>query len=137
MITALLLACAYCVLGIALLAVGFVVVDALTPGSLGRHIYEHRSLNAGFVVSALFCSLGAVMFTSIWTNGTDAWHGIAWTAAFGLLGIALQALAFVVLDALTPGSLREIAVEPGFHPGALVAAASMLAVGAVICASIA
>ena len=38
---------------------------------------------------------------------------------------------------IAPGSLREIAVHEAFHPGALVAAAAMLAVGAIVCASIA
>lgn len=138
MLHALTMGAAYSALGIVLLAVGFVVVDLLTPGSLGRHIYERRSLNAGIVVSAVFCALGAIMFTAIWTNGDGGdLVGLGWVAVFGVLGIVLQAVAFLVLDLLTPGSLREMVVERELHPGALVAAAAMIAVGAVVCASIA
>lgn len=138
MLHALAMGGAYSVLGIVLLSIGFVVVDVLTPGRLGSHIYEERSLNAGLVVSAVFVSLGAIMFTSIWTNGDGGdVPGLVWTAAFGLLGIALQAAAFVVLDLLTPGDLREIVVERELHPGALVAAAAIVAVGAIVCAAIA
>ena len=136
MLHALIYAAAYCLDGIILLALGFVVHDALTPGALGRRIYEDRSMNAALVVSAQFLSLGAIMFTCIWVNG-DGWHGSSWTLAFGVLGIVLQAITFLLLDVLTPGSLREIAVHEAFHPGALVAAAAMLAVGAIVCASIA
>lgn len=138
MLHALTMGAAYSALGIVLLAVGFVVVDLLTPGSLGRHIYERRSINAGIVVSSVFCALGAIMFTAIWTNGDGGdLVGLGWVAAFGVLGIVLQAVAFLVLDLLTPGSLREMVVERELHPGALVAAAAMIAVGAVVCASIA
>ena len=39
-------AVAYTGVGIALLVLGFFVLDLLTPGHLGRHIYENRSVNA-------------------------------------------------------------------------------------------
>lgn len=136
MITALALAVAYTLVGIVLLVVGFVVLDVLTPGRLGERIYRDRSPNAALVTSALDLSLGAIMFTSIWSNA-DGWAGLGWALVFGVAGIALQVLTFLVIDALTPGSLREIVVSDGFHPGSLVAAANMLAVGAIVCASIA
>ncbi|MBJ7454155.1 MAG: DUF350 domain-containing protein, partial [Blastococcus sp.] len=47
-------AAAYTGVGIALLALGFVALDLLTPGHLGRHIYEEGSVNAGIVLSAGF-----------------------------------------------------------------------------------
>ncbi len=62
---------------------------------------------------------------------------LGWTVAFGLLGVVLQGLSFLLLDLLTPGSLRELAVDSRTHPGAFVAAASMLAVSAIVCAAIA
>lgn len=138
MITALLFGATYSLLGIALLVVGFYVIDALTPGRLGSHLTETGSINAGLVVAAEFLGVGAIVFTTIWTNA-DAGFGpaLGWTAAFGLLGIALQAVSFVILDAVTPGSLREIAVSHGLHPAAIVAAAAQLAVSAIVVASIA
>ncbi|WP_409485216.1 DUF350 domain-containing protein [Arsenicicoccus dermatophilus] len=138
MIAALLYAAVYCLAGIALLAAGFVVLDLLTPGRLGARIYTERSVNAAVVVAAEFLGLGAITFTTIWTNGdAGVGHALLWTVGFGLLGIVLQAVSFLLLDAVTPGSLRAIVVEKDWHPGALVAAAAMVAVSAIVCAAIA
>ena len=130
-------AAAYTGVGIALLALGFVALDLLTPGHLGRHIYEEGSVNAGIVLSAGFLGQGAIAFTTIWTNGTSGFgDALLDTVVFGLVGIALQVVAFFVLDVLTPGKLGHHLVEVGFHPASLVSAASTLAVSAIVVASI-
>jgi uncharacterized membrane protein YjfL (UPF0719 family) len=129
---------AYSIIGILLLAAGFFAFDLATPGRLGERIYQGRSINAAILVAAAFLGLGAVEFTAIWTNAARGFgEALAWTVGFGLLGVVLQVGSFLALDALTPGSLRDIVVEREFHPGALVAAASIVAVSAVVCASIA
>ncbi len=48
----------------------------------------------------------------------------------------LQAVAFLVLDLLTPGKLGAYVTEVVFHPASLVLAAAQLAVAAIIVASI-
>ncbi|GAB7192855.1 hypothetical protein NUM3379_35640 [Kineococcus sp. NUM-3379] len=130
-------ATAYSLLGALLLAVGFVVLDVLTPGKLAHHVWVERSMNAAVVVSAGFLGLGLVVFTAIWTNG-EAGLGtaLAWTAAFGLLGVLLQALAGVALELLTPGRMRDVLVQRELHPGSLVVASAQLAVSLVVAASI-
>ncbi len=136
-VTPLIYAAGYALLGVALLVAGFFVFDALTPGRLGERIYRDRSMNAALIVSALFLGLGAIEATAIFTNGAANFEAaFGSTAGFALLGIVLQAVSFLVLDAVTPGSLRAIAVDEQFHPGALVAAAAMLAVSLIVCASI-
>lgn len=138
MLESLLYAAAYCLVGIALLIGGFVVLDVLTPGRLGERIYAARSTNAALIVGAEFLGLGAIVFTTIWTNGDAGFgHAMLWTIGFGVLGILLQAVSFLLLDAITPGSLRETAVDTRWHPGAIVAACAVLAVSAIVCASIA
>lgn len=138
MLTALAYGAAYSLVGILLLTAGFFAFDLATPGRLGERIYQGRSVNAAIVVAAVFLGVGAVEFTAIWTNaGRGFGEALAWTVGFGLLGVVLQVGSFLVLDALTPGSLRDIVVEKDFHPGALVAAASLVAVSAIVCASIA
>ena len=47
-------AAAYTGVGIALLMLGFVALDLLTPGHLGRHIYEHRSPNAAITLASAY-----------------------------------------------------------------------------------
>ena len=138
MLSSLLYGAAYSLLGIALLVAGFLALDLLTPGRLGQQIWRDRSANAAVVLSAGFLGLGAIEFTAIWTNsGSGFGSALLWTLAFGLLGIVLQAVSFVVLDVLTPGRLGELVVEPELHPAAFVTAASQLAVSAIIVASIA
>ena len=130
-------AAAYTGVGIALLVLGFFVLDLLTPGHLGRHIYEHRSVNAALALAAGFLGQGAIVFASIWTNATSGFgRALLYTVVFGVLGVLLQAVAFVVLDLITPGRLGERLMEPAFHPASLVSAAVQLAVAAIIVASI-
>jgi hypothetical protein len=128
----------YTLVGIALLGLGFFALDLLTPGRLARHIWEERSINAGIVLSAGFVGLGGIVFTAIWTNATSGFgDALLWTVVFGIAGVLLQALAFVVLDLLTPGKLGDVVCLVPFHPASLVTASSQLAVSAIIVASIA
>ena len=130
-------AAAYTGVGIALLVLGFYVLDVLTPGHLGRLIYEDRSVNAAITLSAGFLGQGAIVFASIWTNATSGFgRALLYTVVFGILGVVLQAVAFVALDVLVPGRLGQHLMEPAFHPASLISAAVQLAVAAIIVASI-
>jgi uncharacterized membrane protein YjfL (UPF0719 family) len=130
-------AAAYTGVGIALLVLGFYALDLLTPGHLGRHIYEDRSVNAALTLAAGFLGQGAIVFASIWTNATSGFgQALLYTVVFGVLGVVLQAVAFLVLDVITPGRLGQHLTEGRFHPASLVSAAVQLAVGAIIVASI-
>jgi hypothetical protein len=130
-------AAAYTGVGIALLMLGFVALDLLTPGHLGRHIYQEGSVNAGIVLAAGFLGQGAIAFTTIWTNATDGFgRALWWTVVFGVLGVLLQAVAFLALYVVAPGHLGEALVQVKFHPASLVSAAAQLAVAAIIVASI-
>jgi uncharacterized membrane protein YjfL (UPF0719 family) len=130
-------AAAYTGVGIALLTLGFYALDLLTPGHLGRHIYEDRSVNAALTLAAGFLGQGAIVFASIWTNATSGFgQALLYTVVFGVLGVVLQAVAFLVLDLITPGKLGAHLTEGPFHPASLVSAAVQLAVAAIIVASI-
>ena len=130
-------AVAYTAVGIVLLALGGLALDLLTPGRLTRHIYAERSPNAAIALAAGFLGQGAIAFTTIWTNATSGFGtALGYTVVFGLLGVLLQVVAFLVLDVLTPGRLGAILVEREFHPASVVTAAATLAVSAIIVASI-
>jgi uncharacterized membrane protein YjfL (UPF0719 family) len=104
---------------------------------MGRHIAEHRSLNAAVALTGGFLGQGAIIFASIWTNATSGFgQALLYTVVFGVLGVVLQAVAFVALDVLIPGRLGQHLMEPAFHPASLVSAAVQLAVAAIIVASI-
>ena len=116
-------AAAYTGVGIALLVLGFYVLDLLTPGNLGKHIAENRSLNAAVTLTGGFLGQGAIIFA---TSGFG--RALLYTVVFGVLGVVLQAVAFVALDVLIPGRLGHHLMEPAFHPASLVSAAVQLAV---------
>jgi uncharacterized membrane protein YjfL (UPF0719 family) len=130
-------AAAYSLLGVVLLVVGFGVLDILTPGHLARQIWTEGSVNAGLVLSTGFLGQGIIVFTAIWTNG-ESGFGAAFlsTAVFGLLGVLLQAVAFVLIDLATPGKLGDVVCEVPFHPASLVTASAQLAVSLAVVASI-
>lgn len=138
MIESLGFAAAYSLLGVALLVVGFVALDVLTPGHLARQIWTERSVNAGIVLSAGFLAQGIIVFSAIWFNG-EAAFGAAFlsTAAFGLLGVIMQAVAFLLIELATPHKMGEVVTTVPFHPASLVIAAAQLAVSLAVVASIA
>ena len=149
LINALLHAVAYAFVGGAMLVVAYYVLDLATPGHLGTHLrgvdengdesVHAHSRSAGVVTSAWLVSNALVIFTAIWTNGeTSLGWALGATVAFGVVGIVLNTVMFLAIEAITPGSLRTIVTEPGpVRPLAYVAAAVAVSVGAIVCASIA
>ncbi|MGR8007117.1 DUF350 domain-containing protein [Streptomyces hypolithicus] len=128
---------AYGALGVVLLTLGIFLVDALTPGKLGRQIWQERNRNAAVLLSSALLGIGGIVFTSIWTTYNDFGKGLVSTAVFGVLGLVMMAVAFLVVDLVTPGKLGETLVEPEPHPAVWVTASCNIAVAAIISASIA
>lgn len=130
-------ATAYGALGVVLLVLGIVLVDLLTPGKLGRQIWQERNRNAAVLLSSALLGIGGIVFTSIWTTYEDFGKGLVSTASFGLLGLVMMAVAFLVVDLITPGRLGATLVDAEPHPAVWVTASCNVAVAAVISASIA
>jgi uncharacterized membrane protein YjfL (UPF0719 family) len=127
----------YGAVGIGLMAAGFVLVDLLTPGRLRELIWVQRNSNAALLLSANQLGIAVIVFTAIITSYDEFGKGLASTVLFGLLGIVLMGLAFLVLDMLTPGKLGEIICEDQPHPAARVSAASHFGVALIVAACIA
>ncbi|MFJ1706750.1 DUF350 domain-containing protein [Kitasatospora sp. NPDC088346] len=123
--------------GIGLLLLGVGLVDLLTPGRLGRQIWEERNRNAALVLSSALLGIGGIVFTAILYTYDEFGKGLASTALFGLLGLVLMAVAFWLVDLLTPGRLGAILVDPEPHPAVWVTAACNVSVAAIVAASIA
>jgi hypothetical protein len=62
--------------------------------------------------------------------------GIVSTLAYGLLGLVLMGLSFVVIDAVTPGKLGALLMEESQHPAVYVSGAAHLAVAAIVAVAI-
>jgi hypothetical protein len=124
-------------LGIGLMALGFVLVDLLTPGKLRTLIWVDRNPNAALLLAANQLGIAAIVFTAIFTSYDDFGQGLLSTVIFGIIGIAVMGFAFLVLDWLTPGKLGDVICTPERHPGALVSAASHFGAALIVCACIA
>lgn len=123
--------------GIGLMALGFVLVDLLTPGKLRDLIWVEKNPNAAMLLAANQLGIALIVFTAIFTSYQNFGEGLASTAIFGILGIGVMGLAFLVLDWMTPGKLGEVICTQDRHPGAVVSAASHFGAALIVCACIA
>ena len=125
---------AYSGVGLVVLVAGFFVIDALTPGRLGALVMQGNP-NAAVLTATTLVSLGLILWFAIFFTGSG-WSGLDDALVFGAVGVAAQAVGFVVLDLLTPGRLGVVCEEPKLHPASLVSAAVQLATAFVVCASL-
>lgn len=109
-----------------LFAVGFVIIDVLTPGALRTQIRDN--INASILVSAKMIAVAVIVFVSVWTAPDDLGDGIVYAASQALWSLAVSIAAFLALDRLIPGGVRDVVNEPGFSPRVLVAGAAEIAV---------
>jgi uncharacterized membrane protein YjfL (UPF0719 family) len=127
---------AYGALGLVLLALGYGAIDLLTPGRLTDLIYRDRNWNAGAVVASGLVAISTILVTAIVTSHDDLDKGLAYAGSFGILGIVLLVVSFLVVDWLTPGKLGEIVCDESRHPAVVVTVANHIAVGAIVAAAI-
>ncbi|WP_249997676.1 DUF350 domain-containing protein [Actinoplanes sp. M2I2] len=123
--------------GIGLMAVGYLLIDVLTPGKLRDLIFVERNPNASLLLAANQLGISAIVFTAIFTSYDSFGQGLASTVLFGLIGIVIMGAAFLVLDWMTPGKLGDVICTPERHGGALVSAASHFGAALIVCACIA
>ena len=127
----------FAVLGSALMALGFLITDWLTPGKLADSIYQQRSQNAAILVASNLLSVGLIVFTAIRSSHDGFVDGMVSTAVYGLVGLLFLAVSFLLIDLATPGSLRRIVVDTTPHPAVWVSAAAHVATALMMCAAIA
>lgn len=128
---------AFAAVGTVVLGLGYVVLDAITPGNLRHLVYEDHNRNAAVLAGANVLALAGIVTTAIATSDDDLGRGVAEALVYGLIGIGLLAAAFKVLDKLTPGNLGQICTDPQGTPAVFVTAAFMVGLGAVLAAAIA
>jgi uncharacterized membrane protein YjfL (UPF0719 family) len=130
------IAATYGLVGLVLMAVGFALIDVLTPGNLREQIWVQRNRNAAVLAASNLLGVGIIVATAIAASQGNWAEGLLSTAAYGLLGLVLMGVSFIVLDAVTPGKLGEILVEDVPHPAVYVNAASHIAVSAIVAVAI-
>lgn len=125
-------AVAYSAVGIALMVLGYLVTDWLTPGKLGELIWTERNKNAAILLTSNVLGVGLIVIGAIWASEGGLVRGLVSTFVFGVIGLGAMAFAFLILDWLTPGKLGDIVTADELQPAVWVNAAMHVALGGVI-----
>jgi uncharacterized membrane protein YjfL (UPF0719 family) len=126
----------YFLVGTAVLILGFIVVDVLTPGKLRELVFIDRRPNAVMLACANYIALAAVIISAITNSYSQLGQGLVGVAVFGLIGVVLQGIALLSLHVIIPGDFHEHIDEPELHPAAFAVAVMLLAVGGVTAAAL-
>jgi uncharacterized membrane protein YjfL (UPF0719 family) len=123
-------------IGFAVLALGFLALDLLTPGNLRTQVYVDHNPNAAILLGANHLALAIIVVTAIMTSADSLGQGLVDSAVYGVLGVVLQAIALRLLDAFVPGHLRDIVNAPRMSGSAWAVGTSLVAIGAVNAAAL-
>ena len=126
----------YALSGLALMLIGYFVVDLLTPGKLHVILWQQKSRNAAILVSSDLAGVAIIVIASIRASADDLFLGIISTLLFGLVGIILMALSFLLIDAFTPGKLGDIVKPDQFHPEVWVNATAHVGIAGIMAAAL-
>ncbi|MBM4477241.1 DUF350 domain-containing protein, partial [Rhodococcus hoagii] len=103
---------AFFAVGVAVLAAGFAMLDALTPGNLRHQVYVAKNPNAALLLGANHLALAIIVVTAILTSSDGFAQGLADSLVYGVVGVVLQAAALAIMNVLLPGRLVALVGEP-------------------------
>ena len=126
----------YFVVGMAVLILGFYMVDVLTPGKLRQLVFVDRRPNAVVIACAMYIALTIVIITAIANSYSQLGQGLVGVAVYGLMGVILLGVALLALHLVIPGNFHEHIEEPQLHPASFAVALMLLAVGGVTAAAV-
>jgi uncharacterized membrane protein YjfL (UPF0719 family) len=126
----------YFLVGMAVLIIGFLMVDVLTPGKLRQMVFVDRRPNAVVVACAMYIALAIVIISAIVNSYSQLGQGLVGVAVYGLLGVILQGIALLTMHLVIPGDFHEHVDEPELHPASFAVALILLAVGGVTAAAV-
>lgn len=122
--------------GLALLVLGYFVIDLVIPGNLGKVLVHDRSRDAGLITAAALLGIGAIVSVAIWNAEGNLGQGLAQAGGYGAVGIVLMGVSFKVIDVITPDRLGHIIAEEGDQPVTYMIAAALVSLGAILAAAI-
>ena len=126
----------YFMVGMAVLLVGFLMVDVLTPGKLRQLVFIDRRPNAVVVAGAMYIALTTVIVSAIVNSYSQLGQGLIGVAVYGLMGVILLGIALLTMHLVIPGDFHEHVDDPELHPGSFAVALILLAVGGVTAAAV-
>jgi uncharacterized membrane protein YjfL (UPF0719 family) len=131
-------ALAYGGVGIVILVLGYLLTDLLTPGKLHVLIWENRNRNAVLLVSANTLGSAIIVTSAILSSESEIGlgAGLLSTAVYGLIGLGVMALSFVLIDLLVPAKIAQMISNDEPHPATWVSASAHVAIAVVIAAAL-
>lgn len=127
---------AYCGVGLAMMLLGFVLIDLLTPGKLRDLIWDERNYNAAVLVATGFVAQGIIVVAAIYASSDDFGAGLVSTIVYSVVGLVVSTVAFVLVDVLTPNSMRRDVVHAEPHPASWVIGTLRIVVSGIIALAI-
>lgn len=131
----------YGLVGFVVMVLGFVVLDLLTPGKLTHVVWKERNKGAAIVLGGQMLAVGWVVAKAIGASESEAGlqYGLFSTLLYGLAGVVMMTLAFLLVAVLTPGKLGATVFqdEDGRpHPAAWVQTAVYLGTAVMVGAAL-
>lgn len=127
---------AYSGVGLLLMALGFLLVDLVTPGNLRDQIWVHHNRNSAILLSSNVLAVGIIVAAGIFASEGTLLKGLAYSFVYGVAGLVVMGVGFLLLDLLTPGKLGKLLVENENHPAVWVSAAMHLSVAIIVVAGL-
>lgn len=121
----------YFLAGALVLAVGFSVLDLLTPGKLRDLVFIENRAGAALIAGAQQIALACIVVSVIRASDDSLMTGLGETLVYGALGIVFQAVALLVLEALIPGRFRDVVMDAKVRPRAALAATTFIVIGVI------
>lgn len=119
------------------LIVAFGALDLVTPGNLRTLVWVEHNRNAVILTVAQVVAVATILTASIVAGtGLELWRSVLFTLVYVVIGIAVLAFSFVLIDWLTPGKLGSLVLETD-TPTVWVNAAVFVGIGAVMAAALA
>ncbi|MFT4126550.1 MAG: DUF350 domain-containing protein [Gordonia sp. (in: high G+C Gram-positive bacteria)] len=123
----------FALVGIALLVIGFLALDLVTPGKLRDLVWADRNRNATLLTAAMVVGLILVLVGSIVdTAGLVLWRALVSTIVSVVLAITVMMWSFVLVDWLTPGKLGTVLLDDDDHVAGWITAAVFVGIGLII-----
>jgi uncharacterized membrane protein YjfL (UPF0719 family) len=125
----------YAIVGLALVILGFFVLDWTTPGPL-RALVRAGHPNACAVAASGLVSLSLVVVLAIFSSSGDLLDGLFKTLVFGLLGIVAQAISVLIVDLVIGIDMGPMLASRRFTADSLVIVAAHAGLGLIVAAAI-
>ncbi|MFD4573975.1 DUF350 domain-containing protein [Streptomyces sp. NPDC058417] len=131
----------YGVVGLVVMAAGFLALDLVTPGKLFHVVWADRNRGAAVLLGSQSLAVGLVVMEAIRASESEQGlgHGLVSTLLYGLAGVLVMTVVGIVIGVLTPGRMGATVFDDEGgrpHPAAWVQAGMYLGTAAMVGAAL-